>query len=104
MTMTMEPSLKRHPIRGFVWGLVLGLGVALILVNFAVIALGTLTPWVITLAFAVLGVLWGLFAPAKTKGTPPMATAPPVTPGAPPSGPPPGPPPTPGAPPSATSF
>jgi hypothetical protein len=85
MAASMEPTVMRHPIRGFFWGLLLGLGVALLLVNFAVIALGTLTPWVITLAVAVLGTLWGLFGPARTKGAPPVPapTAPPSAPPAP---------------------
>lgn len=82
---TPAPTLKRHPIRGLLWGLVAGFGLALILVNVAVIALGTLTPWVVTLAVGVLGVLWGLFGPARTKGTPPVA---PTTPAAPPGPPP----------------
>jgi hypothetical protein len=90
------PSVKRHPIRGFFWGLLAGIGVALILVNFAVIALGTLAPPAVALAGAVLGIAWGLFAPAK-GGRP--AAEPPMPPAAPPMPPPgPGAPPAPGGP------
>jgi hypothetical protein len=86
-----EPTVKRRPIRGFLWGLVAGLGLAFILINFAVIALGTLTPWVVTLAVGILGVLWGLFGPARTIGIAPVTPspgAPPIPPTAPPTPPP----------------
>lgn len=77
MTTQTEPKLKRHPIRGALWGLMMGLGVALILINFAVIALGTWMPWIVVGVFIVLGVLWGLFAPAKKpKAEPAPATLP----------------------------
>jgi hypothetical protein len=95
MTIAMaEPILKRHPIRGFFWGLLAGVGVAFILINFAVIALGTLTPWVVALVVAVLGVIWGLVGPARSIGIAPVAPAPamPSSPGPPPDAPPPTPP------------
>jgi hypothetical protein len=74
-----EATVKRHPIRGFLWGLIAGLGLAFILINFAVIALGTLTPWAITLGVGLLGLLWGLFGPARSIGIAPV-TPPPSTP------------------------
>ena len=55
MTATAMPTrVVRHPILGFFSGLLLGLGIALLLISFAVIALGTLTPVVVTVAGAVL--------------------------------------------------
>jgi hypothetical protein len=93
-TTTAGPIVKRRPIRGFVWGLIAGLGLALILINFAVIALGTMAPWAVTLAVAVLGVLWGLFGPARTIGVAPV-TPPPSAPPGPPLTPEPPPPPPP---------
>ena len=38
--MTMEgTTLKRHPIRGFLWGLITGAGVCLLLMVFSIIPL-----------------------------------------------------------------
>ncbi len=68
---TTAPALRRHPIRGTLYGLVAGLGVALILIDRAVIALGTLTPIVIVLIGGVLGLVWAWFGPARDAGPPP---------------------------------
>lgn len=78
MTTQTEPSVKRHPIRGALWGLLMGIGIALILFNFSIIALGQIVPWLIVIGvFIVLGILWGMFAPAKKpKGEPSAAEAP----------------------------
>lgn len=65
-----EPTVNRHPIRGGLWGLMMGIGLALALIGFAVIAAGTLTPYVVTLGGVVVGVLWGFFAPAKSPNGP----------------------------------
>ncbi len=43
----------------------MGIGLALALIGFAVIAAGTLTPYVVAACGVVVGVLWGFFAPAK---------------------------------------
>jgi len=76
MTTETQPKVKRHPIRGALWGLLGGIGVALILINFAVIALGTMMPWIVIGVFIVLGILWGMFAPAKKpKGDPPASAS-----------------------------
>jgi hypothetical protein len=58
---------KRHPFRGFFGGLFLGLGLAMGLVSFSVIALGTLTVWVVVGLCTIFGLLLGLFAPARKK-------------------------------------
>ena len=58
--------LGRHPIRGFLSGLLLGLGALILLVVFGG---GAFTSWwpfaLIAGSFVVLGVLFGLFAPAR---------------------------------------
>ena len=65
-------TLKRRPIRGALWGLLLGIGATALLMMYSVIALGTLTPWLVLAGFVVLGILWGLFGPAKrTRDLPP---------------------------------
>ena len=66
--MSAAVPTKRHPIRGFFGGLLMGLGLAFLLISFSVIALGTLTPIVIVVVFLVLGVVVGAAAPARTKG------------------------------------
>ena len=77
-----ETTIKRHPIRGAIWGLILGLGVFLLLtVAWPVIGLdaasSVLTKAAIfAVVFAVLGALWGSYAPAKKpKGMAPAAEA-----------------------------
>lgn len=70
-TSTPTPTVKRAPIRGLLWGLIGGLGVALILVELAVIALGTLTPIVVIVVVGILGALWGSFGPARGPEAPP---------------------------------
>lgn len=67
-----ETMTKRHPIRGLLWGIPLGLGIALVAVGQSWAALGTLTPVILFVVGLVLGTLWGMFGPAKApKGTPP---------------------------------
>jgi hypothetical protein len=51
-----------RPIRGLLAGLSLGIGVALLLIVFAVIALGTLTPYIIVIVGVIVGLLLGMFA------------------------------------------
>ena len=81
MTMA-ETTLKRHPIRGFVWGLITGAGVGLLLMVLSVVPLSIPTLIVATAAAAVIGMLWGLFAPPKKPkgsapgGSPPAAPEP----------------------------
>ena len=78
MTTTTAPrGISRHPIRGALYGLLLGLGIATYLVIFSVITFGWLVPVIVTMLGVVVGVAWSLFAPPK-------GTAPPVTPASPP--------------------
>jgi hypothetical protein len=66
-------EVRKHPVRGAIWGFFLGLGVAMYLVLFAIIAFGDWIPFTICVAAGItLGILWALFAPAKQpKGPPP---------------------------------
>jgi len=59
---------KRHPIRGFFAGLLVGLGVALLGIVTSQMALGTLPPYICIVAGIVLGVLWAMFGPTRGRG------------------------------------
>lgn len=84
----MQTQLQRHPLRGLLWGLVLGLGVGVFLTFvWPVIGLDNVRSVAIKWALIVGGImflsmLWGLFGPArKPKGAAPaygMASAAPV--------------------------
>lgn len=58
-------SIKRHPVRGAIWGVILGLGLALIAIGQSWAALGTWPPFVFLLAGIVIGIAWSTFGPAK---------------------------------------
>ena len=60
-----EYTLKRHPIRGAIYGLLLGLGVAIYLIIFSVIPFSITTPIVIAAIGLVVGAAWGAFAPPR---------------------------------------
>lgn len=67
-----ETITKRHPIRGFIYGIVFGLGLMLLAVGQGWAALGTWPPFILFVVGLVVGTLWGLYAPAKApKGDPP---------------------------------
>ncbi|MEM9517604.1 MAG: hypothetical protein AAGA42_22350 [Actinomycetota bacterium] len=75
-------AVDYHLVRGALWGFLLGFGVAIYLVLFAVVAFGD---WLIlggvVLAGVVIGVLWARFAPPKRgDAPPPTATPPPAAP------------------------
>jgi hypothetical protein len=75
----------RHPFRGALAGLLLGIGLALVLFSFSVIALGTLAPLVVIGLGVVVGVVLALVVPARgasaapADAVPPPAEAPPGT-------------------------
>lgn len=82
-----QTTLKRHPIRAALWGLILGLGVFVYLTFvWPVILLDNVTNVALKGAVVVVGVmvlatLWGLFGPAKKpKGMAPVAAAAPPAP------------------------
>ncbi|MBM3673195.1 MAG: hypothetical protein FJW86_13600 [Actinobacteria bacterium] len=58
---------KRHPIRGFFAGLFMGLAVAQFFVVFKVVALSTITPWIVVVVLTILGVVWALFGPTRAR-------------------------------------
>ena len=73
-------TVRYHPIRGAVYGLLFGVGLALVLMVFKVLALSV--PLILALAvlFLVLGALWGRFAPVRApKGAAPEATQQPAS-------------------------
>lgn len=64
--MDRTATVTRHPIRGAVYGLLLGFSAAVYLILFAVIAFGDWVPLIIVLAAGVIvGILWAYVAPAK---------------------------------------
>jgi hypothetical protein len=64
-TMEIPTETKRHPIRGFFWGLLTGLGLALVLVVSKVITLSITSIVVTIVVVALLSTIWGLVGPAK---------------------------------------
>ena len=71
----MQTQLQRHPVRGAIWGFILGLGIAIYLTFvWPVIGLDDVAMVAIKWALIVggvmlLSILWGLFGPPrKPKG------------------------------------
>lgn len=68
-------TVKRHPIRGFLYGIPFGLGLAMIAVGQKWAALGTWPPFIIFLVGIAISMVWSTFGPAKgPKGEPPTAS------------------------------
>ena len=61
----MSKSVNRRPVRAVFGGVFLGLGVALLLINFKVIALGTNAPYVVLVIGVVVGVVIGFLVPPR---------------------------------------
>jgi hypothetical protein len=59
----------RRPVRGALAGLLFGIGLAVLLVSFSVIALGTLAPVVVIGIGGLLGLVLALAVPARGAGT-----------------------------------
>ena len=68
-----KPTVRYHPIRGAIYGLFFGLGLALLLMVFKVLALSVPLIIVLGLLFLVLGGVWGRFAPPRATKDPPPA-------------------------------
>lgn len=64
------PTVKRRPIAGALFGLLFGVGFALLLAGQAVIALGTLPVVVIPLVCLILGIVWGSLGPPRGPSAP----------------------------------
>lgn len=69
-TRTPETVVRKHPIRGLLWGLMFGIGLTVVLVLTTVILLDLTTMIIVTVVGTVVGVLWGLFGPAKAPKGP----------------------------------
>ena len=68
--MIAESVVIRHPIRGLLWGLVFGIGLAFALV-FSTIIVFARQPVVITIAIGTLaGLLWSVLGPPRTPKSP----------------------------------
>ncbi len=63
----MSGNVKRRPVRAILGGVFLGLGVALLLVNFKVIALGTNAPYIVFVVGVIVGVAIAFFAPPRPR-------------------------------------
>ena len=74
-TTIADTRLKRHPIRGFLYGIFFGLGLALITVGQGWAALGTWPPFIVLIVGIIVGTLWATFGPAKAPKGPPPAGA-----------------------------
>lgn len=61
---------KRHPIRGLFWGLMMGLGLALVAVVIKVMTLSLVNVIVLTSIGVAFGIVWGLFGPEKAPTGP----------------------------------
>ncbi len=66
----MTQTTRRHPIRGLLWGLPFGLGLALVAIGQGWAALGTWPPVLLFVAGVLLGAAWATFGPAKGGGGP----------------------------------
>jgi hypothetical protein len=76
-TMEIPTEIKRHPIRGFLWGIITGIGVALILIVTKVITLSIPAMVITIVVVALLATLWGLVGPAKkARGPVPITITP----------------------------
>jgi hypothetical protein len=64
----MSKKGKRHPIKGALGGLFLGLAVVLLLVIFSISPVKTFTPYYFVVGGCfLLGLLWGIFGPARRR-------------------------------------
>jgi len=71
-----DQDLKRHPIRGGIWGIPTGLGLGLLAVNSQIFSLSITTLAVFAVLGIAIGALWASFGPAKKpKGAAPTPRA-----------------------------
>ena len=66
-TTTAPTTTKKHPIRGFLYGIPFGLGLAMIAIGQKWAALGTWPPFIIFVIGVLASMAWGMFGPAKTR-------------------------------------
>jgi hypothetical protein len=76
-------NVKHHPIRGALGGLLMGVGIALLLIVYGSAPFGVATLWIPPLVLLILGVIWGMVGPTKGGDgyvAPPPVEPPPVEP------------------------
>jgi hypothetical protein len=72
----MDTTTKRHPIRGFLYGIFFGLGFVLSVVGQGMAALGTWPPLIVFVIGVLAATLWAIAGPVKEpKGSPPAGAA-----------------------------
>ena len=70
--------IRRHPIRGLLGGVLIGIGLAILLVIYGAAPLGSWTVIALILLFAVIGVAAAWLLPARSRPVV-VATAAPAT-------------------------
>ena len=76
-TTTTTAKTKRHPIRGFLYGIPFGLGIAMIAIGQKWAALGTWPPFILFVVGVLVSMAWSTFGPAKApKDPPPVGVSP----------------------------
>ena len=77
---TAEAFRKPHPIRGILWGLIMGIGAAAIAILLKIIPFELVWALIVLGGGILLGLLWSTLGPAKKpKGEPPWRPAEQVT-------------------------
>jgi hypothetical protein len=74
-TDTAERQLVKttHPVRGILWGLMMGVGLSIVLVLTKVIPLALAPLLIVLLLGTAAGTLWSIFGPAKRPKDAPVA-------------------------------
>ena len=66
----MAESVRRtKPIAGALWGIPLGLGLALLAINSKIISLALVPVIIVVVIGVALGVVWSMYGPAKGPKT-----------------------------------
>ena len=74
-TRTPIPFRKAHPIRGILWGFMMGLGATVIAILLKIIPFELVWAVIVLAGGIVVGILWSTLGPAKKpKGVPPRPT------------------------------
>ena len=66
--------MTTHPIRGGLYGLLLGIGVAIYLIIFRIVSLGIVVPLIAIVVCIALGAAWGRFGPPTGPERPSSAS------------------------------
>jgi hypothetical protein len=75
VTTTPVPFRKAHPIRGILWGFMMGLGATVIAILLKIIPFDLVWAVIVLAGGIVVGILWSTLGPAKKpKGVPPRPT------------------------------